>query len=181
MESIVISIGSFSAEQALMELGSSRTVVAYDPRRAMCEAYSKINDPKFRWFPQAVSGKAGKLTFYEHGGSSTVLPMTNCPFEIDDVYEVDVVAMADVLLPYADVERLSLNCEGSEISIIMDTPIELLARCRSIGVEFHHFCDYLNISNEEVQQCVDKLKNRFVSRVIDPVQPYITFRRMESL
>jgi FkbM family methyltransferase len=176
MKPIVISIGSFSAQQVIDTLANNLIVVAYDPRLAMCEAYSKINNINFRWFPQAVSGKAGKLTLYEHGGSSTVLPMTNCPFQIDDVYDVDVVAMTDVLLPYESVEHLSLNCEGSEISIIMDTPIELLARCKNIGVEFHHFCDYLDISDVDVQQCVTKLEERFTSKIVNVTQPYISFK-----
>ena len=176
-QNVIISIGSFSAAQVVKELRNNKTVIAYDPRKAMCKDYAEINHPNFKWFAQAVSGKPGKLTFYEHEGSSTVLPMTDCPFAIDDTYEVDVVAMSDVLLTYPEIERMTINCEGSEISIIMDTPIELLARCKDIGVEFHRFCKYLNISVEDVKKCVKKLEERFTSRVIDPTQPYMTFRR----
>ena len=178
MKNVIISIGAFSAQQVIDTLQAGRSVVAYDPRRAMCEAYSEIRDPNFKWFPFAVSGEAGRAAFYEHGGSSTVLPMTDCPFKIDDTYDVEVVSMRSVLSEYPEVQHLTMNCEGSEVSIILDTPIELLARCRGVGVEFHRFCEYLSVTNEDVRRCIDKLSGRFRHRVTDPGPPYVVFDRM---
>lgn len=177
MKPIIISIGAFSPLQALDSLQGNHHVVVYEPRGDICEGYSKIEMPDFEWYQCAVSGIEGRMIFHQHEGSSTILPVTNCPFVIDDEYEVDVVAMSDVLSPYPVVHRMSMNCEGSEISIIMETPIELLARCKSIDVEFHKFCDYLSITNEDVQRCVSKMEKRFICNIADPIPPFITFKR----
>jgi FkbM family methyltransferase len=177
MKPIIISIGAFTPLQAFDSAKAGHHVIAYEPRRDTCEEYSKIQIPGFEWYQCAVSGKVGKTILYQHEGASTILPMTNCSFKIDEEYEVDVVAMSDILSAHLGVHRMSLNCEGSEISILMETPIELLARCKNIDVEFHQCCTHLNITDEDVQKCVSKMRQRFICKIVDPTQPYMTFKR----
>jgi len=178
MKNIVISIGAFSAQQVMDTLQVGKTVIAYDPRPVMCKAYAEIQHPNFSWFSLAVSGKSGRTTFFEHGGSSTIVSMTNCPFQIDDRYEVDVISMASVLKLFDDIEKLVMNCEGAEISIIMDTPLDLLSRCKRIEVEFHRFCSYLNVTEDDIQHCIGKLKPKFSNHIADSSIPYISFVRL---
>ena len=174
---IIISIGALSPQQVKDTLIDGRFVVAYEPRKEIYEAYTKINDSNFTCFPHAVSGKAGTTIFHEHGGSSTICDMSLPHYQIDDEYEVEVVAMGDILSKYNGVRTLYLNCEGSEIPILMDTPIELLMRCKHINVEFHQNCPYLNISKEDVMACVKKLEEKFQANLVSKENPYYTFVR----
>lgn len=177
MRPIVISIGAFSPVQASDQLKAGHHVIAYEPRRDVCEEYAKIQSTDFEWSQSAVSGKNGTMVLHQHEGASTILSLGDCPFQIDDEYEVSVVAMSDVLSPHPEIHRMSLNCEGSEISILTETPIELLARCKNIDVEFHQFCAYLHITDEDVQKCISKLRYDFIHKITDPTQPFITFKR----
>ena len=173
----VISVGSMSPQQVRATLNSGRIVVAYEPRKEIYEAYTKIKHSRFTCFPCAVSGKAGTTILHEHGGASSICDMSLPHYHIDDEYEVEVVAMSDILLKYNGVRTLNLNCEGSEMSILMDTPIELLMRCKHIDVEFHQNCPYLNISKEDVMACVKKLEEKFVATRVSDENPYYSFVR----
>ena len=58
---------------------------------------------------------------------------------------------------YGMVDKLLMNCEGSEIDIILKTPIEVFKYFKYILVSFHLFVPELNITEKEYRDCLNKL------------------------
>lgn len=159
-------------------------VVAYEPERQAFQRYREIKSNDFVCYNEAVSGSEGTAVLHVNGstgGNSTILPLS----EYDSLaacnsYMVKVVALNDVLERLGEVDVLDLNCEGSEIAIIMCTSLDNLARCKKIVVEFHKFRPSLNITDEMVQSCVAKLRKRFVVVDKQTYHPIYDFTRRED-
>jgi hypothetical protein len=91
---------------------------------------------------------------------------------------IKTISMRDILSKYSKVKELWLNCEGSEIPIIMNTPLELLGKCEYIMCEFHRFSSFLNISEGDVLKCIEKLSPLFTCKLIENFHPcYEMFRK----
>lgn len=135
--------------------------------------------------PEAVTGSAGKVTlfrFKEGALGNTVLDIERwCSGVevVDFVGTVDIpaISMLSVLDRFTNVKELWLNCEGAEIDILMNTPIEALAKCAYVSVEFHRFSTFLNITNSDVMACVQRMSQRFRPVCGEEYHPYYEFFR----
>ena len=174
----IISIGALQTHAIINSLVSHR-VIAYEPCRIFLKEYAKIQHSNFKYFPYAVSGKAGKAILHEHEGCSTICDFDDWPFNTDDEYEVKVVSMSSILKAYREIGSVHINCEGSEFSIITDTPLKLLKKCKEIIIEFHMFCNYFKFTEEDVQKCVSKLHSAFYSHR-KTEHPLYVFKRRDD-
>lgn len=97
-----------------------------------------VRDTLFVRLAAITGSTAGSLTFHEAEG----MPSASSPHRLTDVGAIEVsvqeaLPLSSVLSDIPRVDYLKLDCEGSEIGILLGTPAELLRRCRWIGVEFH--------------------------------------------
>lgn len=138
--------------------------------------------------PDAVTDRDGKIVLYrfkESALGNTVLGPARWRDRVDTAdfigtVEVLSTSMASVLSRFDRVRELWLNCEGAEIDILMNTPMDLLARCAYISVEFHRFSTFLNITNGDVMSCVDRLSSKFRAVCSENYHPYYEFFRNDT-
>jgi FkbM family methyltransferase len=165
-------------------------IVDYEAGLANYEAKKKLEADKTPWpgrielHNEAVSDFDGvsKLQLYRGGQQGDTICSQWQQHVVEKEYfdgsrEVRVVTMASVLRRFNRVRELWLNCEGSEIPILMGTPVELLTRCQYISVEFHRFSSFLNITNGDVIACVHKLSEKFDAKCVEDYHPYYEFFR----
>ncbi|MFX0138508.1 MAG: hypothetical protein ACFFDN_33000 [Candidatus Hodarchaeota archaeon] len=163
---IIISVGFFLRNelQPLFEKMTPRYVEAYEPKIDVYKAYKEKVAPnkRFKVFQKAVSNTNGVAILKLRRTQSTI-----CITEDEGVefYPVETVSMESVLKrvlsKFGYVDKLLLNCEGSEIPIINWTPIELFDKCKFIFVQFHPFIKVLNINKSQVLKCIKKLETNF--------------------
>jgi len=108
---IVISIGCFGAMDVAEHILAGHTVVAYDSRKEVYDAFLGIGSLKFAPFNLSVSA--------------------------DEEKKASVVSIRSVLEKFHEVVALYINCGEDEIPIILNTPVDLFLGCKRIVVEFH--------------------------------------------
>jgi len=67
-------------------------------------------------------------------------------------------AIAKMIVLHDKLSKLLLNCEGSEYEILDGTPSDVLAKCRMIFVQFHHWLPGNDFTEDDTERCIDKLK-----------------------
>lgn len=175
---LFISVGALQAQGVRDQLRTGYTVIAYEPEKAAFERYQEIKDDNFVCHNKAVSDFEGRAILRVSAGASTILDTSSNEL-YPESYEVDVVTLDSVLDPIKSVHVLYLNCEGSEIAIIMGTSLDNLAKCRRIHVEFHGLGHYprLCIADEAIRACVRRLGQRFKIKDRHTYHPYYEFLR----
>ncbi len=176
---IYLSIGAVQVPDVKKYIKRAYTVVAYEPEKIAFTRYQNFVHPNFFCFNKAVSDFDGKTILYFSGGGSTIFDKIDPGDYPDEKYEVDVVSLSSILKSVLNVKILHINCEGSEIPIIMGTPLDLFERCSSIWIEFHGIAHYpkLGITDEMIDECVEKLKASFKAKDFKTYHPYWQFRQ----
>lgn len=189
MPKIVISIGTFKAKEIPAYLAEGYIVEAYEPRKEVYNEYLEIDNERFFPFDFAILGekaedevilkiiedqrdkfKTPEMRLTKKGSSSSTHFKKNWESELIshlkfvDSYPVKTMLMSSILQTHEEIDKLFINCEGEEISIIKNTSIELFQRCKWIEVDFHlqpERYDFLHLSNKDKIFCVNKLSKYF--------------------
>lgn len=186
-------------------LAKGFTVVAYDPRKDVYEEYLTIKDENFSHYQVAVvvddskkeailkvikgRNTASKWKSNRKGDDymgSTLHCSRDHNFEDDprfegivDEYPVKLVSIRSILEKYSEIEELHLVCEGEEIPIILETPIDLLLRCRVIVSCFFWEYPYFHQTEEMEKKCIDKLSKYYIVEQIPGTQRF-KFERKDN-
>ena len=137
-------------------------VEAYEPEvQAFFYVSSTILFDKFLIVNRAVSGETKISKFYIaapfSGGNSLVAEHTSHQIaENPTQQDVFCVSLSSIIHRLGKIDLLKLDCEGAELSIIMDTPLDLLKKVRQISVEFHAFCIPTQ-GKKEIEDCMKYL------------------------
>lgn len=172
-EKVIVSVGFFYVHELerLLQNNKSCYVEAYEPRDRIYKQYQAISkkfSARFVSIKKAVGGKDGKGSLLLRSTRSTLC------FDTTKIYrgpykkeasKVVVVSMESILKSvlgrFKKIDKLLLNCEGSEVSIIMNTPLKLLSRCKFVFVQFHDFIDDLNTTEKQRIECIERLETNF--------------------
>lgn len=194
MTKTVISIGHFKVKDVKEYLESGYAVIAYDPRKDVYRDYLKISNERF--FPFDIAVMAGDTktevilkvirdnrpscvgtdrylsssTYYKEGADGPRWILT-------DEYLVKAVSIRSILEKFSEIEELYINCEGEEIPMIMDNPIDLFLRCKRVDVEFHCHVPHLNMTEQIVLDCIEKWRKNFIPTKKDYKPTYQFVRR----
>ena len=182
-DDVIISVGFFLAGDIVRLFRHTKPlhVEAYEPRIKIYVKYIEAGGAFDAFVPiqRAVGRQSGTATFQERSTRSTICKTNDRSRKGN--YEVDVVSMTSVLeavyRTFGRIDKLLINCEGSEIAIIKGTPIAAFALCKYIFVQFHDFLPFLQISKADVQACVDKLTACFELRRVHRKYSKYDFRR----
>jgi len=188
---IIISVGCFSKETLAAWQTHTRCLIIdfeptpelFEPKKALEANNGKLMG-RLECHPEAVDSFIGKTALYYYRSGqigNTITPVWQSHVTLSEYFdkkvEVNVVSMESVLQRFKEVKELWLNCEGSEIPILANTPLPLLARCEYISVEFHRFSSFLRITNGQVLACVERLKEHFNPVCGEDYHPYYEFFR----
>jgi len=189
---VFMSFGALMEQEVrglLAKFPNDLLIIAYDPLDACFEKYSLIDHPHFRAYKYAVSDFTGEgiLQVGITGIQSTMVPYSaekafrkdGSPEYSGETQKINVVSAESVLLQYPEIDRLDINVEGSEIPILMNTPLALLARCKMIHVEFHIFAKWFEMTQEQVDKCVERLSSCFNVTINDSYHPCYSFYRKQ--
>ena len=197
MLNTVISIGHFKVKDIKEYLDKGFIVVAYDPRKDVYKKYLEIINQYFIPSPCAVVAGSvmdkinlkiirDGLVSNDMGTERDLASSTYQKGQIEDTryflaneYSVETVSIRSVLEKFDEIEELFINCEGEEIPIIMENPVDLFLRCKKIYVEFHCHCSFLNQTKEMVLECVEKWKDAFEPILAENLKykPWYQFNR----
>ena len=175
---IYLSIGALQAQDVGKLLRVGYKVIAYEPLKSAFATYQSLKESRpfihreFICFNKAVSSYNGSTTLKGSDGSSTIWNI-----ECKVIQHVEVVSLDSILKDVPEVSVLNLNCEGSEIEIIMGTSLANLKKCKCIAIEFHKHSQKLNMTDKMIADCIDKLASLF--EVVDKrtYHPYFEFFR----
>ena len=148
--------------------------VSYEPCRSIYAERKPMECSRLEVHPFAVSDFNGTALLSEPSHSTH--GATICSKENGDTYEIKVVSMKSVLDRFDEVYCAHINCEGSEIAILNNTPIADLIKCRIIDVEFHVFIGMYDAS--VVKGCLDRLSKYYKIKCDDTYHPCYTLRRL---
>lgn len=171
----VLSIGWFVKKdiQNLLRFRDNIDIVAYDPCAEVIREYESIGSPRLEAVCKAVEGDRGTTRLFvdpaNRGATSTRRGTS------ENTIEVDALTFSDVLARHGDFDCVYMNCEGSEIPILLTTPVGALLRCPVIFVQFHKFIGL--VSCADLHACLKKLEPYFDSQVVDPNYPNYKFLR----
>ncbi|HUU88881.1 MAG TPA: hypothetical protein VMX17_14175 [Candidatus Glassbacteria bacterium] len=143
-EKIVISIGHFKIEEVKKHLKFGYSVVSYTPSRKEYNDYLDIGNLKFAPYNFAILDVKGD--------------------------EAKAFSIHSVLEKFDKVDILYLNCEGEEVPIVLNNPIDLFLRCKKIIVEFQ---GYSTLQEE----CLKKWEKAFAVSKLDSKPTYRFMRK----
>lgn len=162
MRNIIVSIGCFTIKEIQqLRLKQNKSILFYfDPRPKIFEEFEKAfkNDFDVHIISEAVSCYTGIGYLFLADGASSMT-------EIKDYSKIEVKVRSlinveeEIEKKYGSDNQKSLfmNCEGAEIPIILQTPLEILKKFKMIKIEFHPKLYAENL----IQRCVDKLSSSF--------------------
>lgn len=175
--SLVIDIGGNTGgfAQSMLNLFKCR-VVCYEPDRTAFNYLNSIQSDRFSVFQMAVSGKAGKSSFYSaqpmNGGNSILQgnrEWGRYPGQ-DSIYEVEVAAFDSIVQAFDQIDLMKMDCEGSELSIIRESNPENFKKIKQLCIEFHDFA-YKGITTKDTDECIEILKGTGFNAVYDHNDP----------
>lgn len=195
----IISIGHFKVEDIKKYLSKGFMVVAYEPRKDVYKKYLEIDEHYFVPQPFAVVANStvdkiglkiirDRLVSDDMGTERDLASSTyqkeqfeDTRYFLADEYFVKTVSIHSVLEEFDNIEELFINCEGEEVPIIMENPVDLFLRCKKIYVEFHCHVPYLNMTEQMVLKCVKKWKNNFEPLLTESLKykPWYQFNRRD--
>ena len=165
---VIVSVGFFlSSDFAILKETYPKYVENYEPlsRAFVAHATATVDMPNVINIRKAVSGTSGETYLSMRSTKSSICYNS----EVMKSELVEVVSMSSILErlnALGHIDKLLINCEGSEISIIDKTPIELFLRCNKIFIQFHSFIPELNITRNDVTRCLTKLGSIFEYKLI---------------
>jgi FkbM family methyltransferase len=171
----VLSIGWFVKKDIFRLLNFTKNieVVAYDPCQAVVQEYRTIASPRLKVECLAVEAESGTAQLFIDSGNRGA---TSTRRETSGrTMEVPATTFEAIISKYGHFDLVYINCEGCEIPVILTTPIETLRTCSIIFVQFHKFIGL--VSDEDIQRCLDKLKEDFDYKVIESRYPNYKFIR----
>jgi FkbM family methyltransferase len=171
-EEVIISVGFFLAIDLtqLFNEAVPEYCLAFEPLEKAYDAYcSAVIGHRDRFFPyrKAVSGAAGTAILQPASTRSTI-----CAKQTNSKgMRVEVLAMADIiratLNSFGRVNKLLINCEGAEFSIIRETSSQLFGQCDQIFVQYHDWMKTVSFTGQDVQECEDKLLQTHKKQVLN--------------
>ena len=156
---LCVSVGAFTADEALSLINDSTLLYVFEPnpdaRNLYIEKFAGYDNVNIR--PEAISSKHMTSKFYLSGKASSLIPTKEC-----DTIDVEVIPLVEVIdeiiTNNSEAKKvLAMNCEGAEIDIIENTPMESLEVFDIISIEFHPHVSL----QVEIQQCIDKLSEKY--------------------
>ncbi len=158
---VIVSVGYFhGTDIPIISKTNPKYVLAYDPLPVVYKEYEKYSK-EYEWFTGSDSAVGGheRYSYFDEWRTKSHLTTKEVG------RKVKVISMAGILSSvferYGEIDKLLLNCEGSEIEIIKSTSIEIFCLCKFIFVQFHSFVPDFCIEKEEVKECIDKLSEYF--------------------
>ena len=166
-DEIIVSVGFFLAgDFDELRKVSPKYVEDYEPLESAYIKHLEKQEslPTLICYNEAVSSFNGNAYLEERSTKSTICSADPDALKIKTL--VKVISMKSILERVTDIfgqiDKLLINCEGSEIEIIKNTPMTLFRKCKYIFVQFHPFVKFLDISEDDVKECMTKLKEEFV-------------------
>lgn len=173
MGNLIVSIGDFNREELAEKLSDHNLdrLILYEPNPLVYETYIGLSD-KLTVIEKAVRAEPGhcRLFVIERKESPGDLSPTSTAYKgqvldlnykLRRVIDVACVSLSAVLSTWREVDELYIDCEGEEISLIQETPIELFKRCKFIEVSFHAFVAFHGITTEQISDCCMRLRQYF--------------------
>jgi FkbM family methyltransferase len=189
-ESIIIDIGGNNGGFASSMLSRFNCYVeCYEPDiQAFGYMSQAIHHPKLNLINKAVASSAGRKIFYSASpmnGGNSLLPNSREWGRYPDfsTYEVDVESMDTILNRFSKIDLLKMDCEGSEIDILLNTKKEALKKIVQMTVEFHDFC-FKEMTTDKTDACIKRLKDMDFEAVYkedhsDPDRDYYFYRELK--
>jgi FkbM family methyltransferase len=171
----VLSIGWFVKKDILklLHLRENIEVIAFDPCEEVVREYRTIESPRLKVECQAVEAQSGTARlFIDSGNRGATSTQREAPGQ---TIQVPATTFETIIAQYGHFDFVYINCEGCEIPVILTTPIETLRECSIIFVQFHKFIGL--VSDGDIEQCLEKLKEDFDCKVIEPRYPNYKFIR----
>ena len=197
MLKVAISIGHFKVKDIIEYLNKGFIVIAYDPRKDVYKKYLEITEHYFTPSPCAVMANSitdeiilkiirDKQVSNDMGSERDLASSTyqkekfeDNRYYVADEYSVKAVSIRSVLEKFDEIEELFINCEGEEVPMILENPIDIFLRCKKIYVEFHCHCPHLKMTGQMVSECVKRWEKDFEAICIKGLEykPYYQFDR----
>lgn len=171
----ILSIGWFVKNDILklLRFRGNIYIVAYDPCAEVVREYKSLVSPRLEVECEAVEGQSGMARLFvdpaNRGATSTRRGTS------DNTIEVPAVTFSEIIAKYGEFDFVYINCEGSEIAILLTTPVETLLQCAVIFVQFHKFIGL--VSNTDIRNCINKLEAYFDPELIEANYPNYKFVR----
>lgn len=174
---VIISVGFFlTSDLLLLKKCSPIYVEAYEPREKIFKAYmNTAPGDSFHFIKAAVSGGYGEAILQEKSTKSTICSGSKNGTKVKTVSMTDIINR--IHDTYGRIDRLLINCEGSELQIIDETPASCFGLCNYMFVQFHHWIDFINISQDDTDRCVAKLSKVFEVQLLHRKWAKYEFRR----
>lgn len=170
LDDIILSIGYYTTPE-LKELYAKtppKYLQAHEPRPDIYEQYVKLSQTFNTLNPVmlAVTGD-GRDSFLTIKRQNTSICFDKPNKKKNNVKTVSLeYVIKDIINKYDYIDKLMMNCEGSEIDIIMNTPSEILKLCKKIVVSFHLFVPEFKITKLQYRNCLDKLNLTHTGRLL---------------
>jgi FkbM family methyltransferase len=186
-DSIIVDIGGNNGGFAQAMLNQFNCYVeCYEPDiQAFAFMQRTMSHPKLNLINKAVTSVAGRKTFYSASpmnGGNSLLPNSRefGRYPDSSIYEVEVESIETILNKFPRVDLLKMDCEGSEVDIILNTKREALQKVLQMTVEFHDFC-FKDMTTDKTDACIKRLKEMGFEAIYkedhsDPDRDYYFFR-----
>ena len=176
-DEVIVSVGFFAAPEIkyLYKKTPPKYLEAYDPRPDVYTGYLKLRVPNFEPILMGVLGEPREAYLNLKKASSTLCLPHKSKQPVETVSLTYVTNT--IVKKYGIIDRLLMNCEGSEIDIIQKTPSKILGYYKYILVSFHLFAELLNISDKDYKDCLDKLSLTHTGELRHKTRFWWEFRR----
>jgi hypothetical protein len=187
---VIISVGFFLAKD-LKQLAMTHPVYVEDyeplPRKYQEHLVCIGNNKFIHCIKKAVCGsKDIKSGLLEVKSTKSFIRQDNQKSEeiLGNSVRVKMVSLESIIekvyKKYHRIDKLLINCEGSEIEIINETPLHLFSHCKFLFVQFHDFLPVLNIQKQDIQKCLKKLETVFRKQITNAKYSKYNFYRKDN-
>lgn len=126
--------------------------------------------PWFTYYPYAVGAKEESGIFHDYGldgGADSLFKRVDTverkyPWHerYSSSIKVEKMSFSAVVSQFSKIDFCNMDCEGSEMEILMETAAEDLQKVGGFLVEFHVFDDFeIPQTDEDVKQVVDRMES----------------------
>jgi len=175
-----ISIGTMSIEK-FWKIRNENKKILVEAYEADIKQYSEllqIKDDLFMPYNCLVSSCSGIGRLYIPDGQLTKASMLEHKHAKNVIVYLPTLHIDTILSKHDKICKLDMNCEGSEIQILMYADINLLKRVRIMYVEFHSFREHdIGTSEEDVTRVIERLATHFTPECINEKHPVYRFTR----
>jgi hypothetical protein len=167
---VILSVGYYQTQE-IKDLYAScppKYLEAYEPRDPVYTQYLSLCEscPGFRPVNKAVTGDGRDVHLTVRRCSTSVcLPPSHGSKLIKSI-SLSEVAKA-VYSEYGTVDKLLMNCEGSEVDIVLKTPSDVFSLIKTVVVSFHLFVPDFKITEDAYRRCIAKLSRTHTGRLLN--------------